>query len=85
MVRRVEPNVVLRHGRLRHLPGGMMAVLAGRPLVLRNGNSVAGMVTVLAGVADGLPGVFKKGAVGGQSALRTAFTQQSGGQPACGP
>jgi UDP-N-acetylglucosamine--N-acetylmuramyl-(pentapeptide) pyrophosphoryl-undecaprenol N-acetylglucosamine transferase len=46
-------------------PGGMMAALTGRPLVLHEQNSVAGLANrVLAGVADrvlcGFPGVLKK-------------------------
>jgi hypothetical protein len=40
-------------GWLHHLSGGMMAVLLGKPLVLHEQNSVAGMANrVLAGVAD---------------------------------
>jgi hypothetical protein len=55
-----------RHGRLRHFPGGMMAALLGRPVVVHEQNSVAGLANrVLAGVADkvvtGFPDVLKKG------------------------
>ena len=82
VVRRVRPDVVLGMGGYVTFPGGMMAVLAGRPLVLHEQNSVAGMANkVLAGVADRIftafPGVFKKGQWVGNP-LRTAFTQQSG-------
>jgi UDP-N-acetylglucosamine--N-acetylmuramyl-(pentapeptide) pyrophosphoryl-undecaprenol N-acetylglucosamine transferase len=47
-------------------PGGMMASLLGKPLVVHEQNSVAGLANrVLAGVADriltGFPEVFKKG------------------------
>jgi UDP-N-acetylglucosamine--N-acetylmuramyl-(pentapeptide) pyrophosphoryl-undecaprenol N-acetylglucosamine transferase len=47
-------------------PGGMMAALTGRPLVVHEQNSVAGLANrVLAGVADrilsGFPGVLRQG------------------------
>ncbi|TDN50477.1 UDP-N-acetylglucosamine-N-acetylmuramylpentapeptide N-acetylglucosamine transferase [Azoarcus indigens] len=64
-LRRVKPDVVLGMGGYITFPGGMMAALAGRPLVLHEQNSVAGLANrVLAGVADrvlsGFPGVLKK-------------------------
>ena len=82
VVRRVRPDVVLGMGGYVTFPGGMMAVLAGRPLVLHEQNSVAGMANkVLAGVADRIftafPGVFKKGQWVGNP-LRAAFTRQPG-------
>ncbi len=82
VVRRVKPDVVLGMGGYVTFPGGMMAVLAGRPLVLHEQNSVAGMANkVLAGVADRIftafPGVFKKGQWVGNP-LRAAFTRQPG-------
>ena len=62
----VKPNVVLGMGGYVTFPGGMMAALSGRPLVVHEQNSVAGLANrVLAGVADrvlsGFPGVLKKG------------------------
>jgi len=63
---RVKPNVVLGMGGYVTFPGGMMAALSGRPLVVHEQNSVAGLANrVLAGVADrilsGFPGVLKQG------------------------
>ena len=63
---RVKPDVVLGMGGYITFPGGMMAALTGRPLVLHEQNSVAGLANkVLAGVADrvmtGFPNVFGKG------------------------
>ena len=66
VVRRVKPDVVLGLGGYITFPGGMMGVLLGKPLVLHEQNSVAGMANkVLAGVADrvftAFPNVFKAG------------------------
>lgn len=63
---RIKPNVVLGMGGYVTFPGGMMAALSGRPLIVHEQNSVAGLANrVLAGVADrvlsGFPGVLKKG------------------------
>jgi len=53
VVRRVKPDVVVGLGGYITFPGGMMGVLLGKPLVLHEQNSVAGMANkVLAGVAD---------------------------------
>ena len=53
VLRRVKPDVVLGLGGYITFPGGMMGVLLGKPLVLHEQNSVAGMANkVLAGVAD---------------------------------
>lgn len=65
-LRRIRPDVVLGMGGYVSFPGGMMAVLTGRPLVLHEQNAVAGLANrVLAGVADrvltGFPDVLKKG------------------------
>lgn len=65
IIRQVQPNVVLGMGGYITFPGGMMAALLGKPLVLHEQNSVAGLANrVLAGVADrvasGFPGVLKK-------------------------
>ncbi|MEY2677925.1 MAG: hypothetical protein RLZ00_617 [Pseudomonadota bacterium] len=53
VVRRVKPDVVVGLGGYITFPAGMMAVLAGKPLVLHEQNSVAGMANkVLSRVAD---------------------------------
>ena len=44
VIRRVKPNVVIGLGGYIAFPAGMMAVLLGKPLVLHEQNSVAGMV-----------------------------------------
>ncbi|WP_313297884.1 undecaprenyldiphospho-muramoylpentapeptide beta-N-acetylglucosaminyltransferase [Diaphorobacter sp.] len=80
VVRRIQPDVVVGMGGYVTFPGGMMAVLAGKPLVLHEQNSVAGMANkVLAGVADRIftafPNVFKKGQWVGNP-LRAEFTQK---------
>ena len=81
VVRRVRPGVVVGLGGYISFPGGMMAVLAGRPLVLHEQNSVAGMANrVMAGVADrvftAFPNVFQKAQWVGNP-LRSAFLQQA--------
>lgn len=81
VVRRVKPDVVVGLGGYISFPGGMMGVLAGKPLVLHEQNSVAGMANrVLAGVADrvftAFPNVFKKAEWVGNP-LRTPFLQQA--------
>lgn len=63
-IRRVRPDVVLGMGGYVSFPGGMMAALLGRPLVVHEQNSVAGLANrVLAAVADrvvsGFPGVIQ--------------------------
>lgn len=65
-LRRVRPDVVLGMGGYVTFPGGMMASLLGKPLVLHEQNSVAGLANrVLSGVADrtltGFPDVLRKG------------------------
>ena len=82
VVRRVKPDVVLGLGGYISFPAGMMSVLLGKPLVLHEQNSVAGLVNkVLAGVADrvftAFPGVLKKAEWIGNP-LRPAFTHQPG-------
>jgi UDP-N-acetylglucosamine--N-acetylmuramyl-(pentapeptide) pyrophosphoryl-undecaprenol N-acetylglucosamine transferase len=82
VIRRVKPNVVIGLGGYIAFPAGMMAVLLGKPLVLHEQNSVAGMVNkVLAQVADrvftAFPDVLKN-AVWVGNPLRPAFTQQAG-------
>ncbi len=63
---RIEPDVVLGMGGFVSFPGGMMAALLRRPLVLHEQNSVAGLANrVLSGLADriltGFPGTLRKG------------------------
>ena len=82
VVRRVKPDVVIGLGGYITFPAGMMSVLLGKPLVLHEQNSIAGMANkVLAGVADrvfsAFPGVMKKAAWVGNP-LRTVFLQQPG-------
>lgn len=60
-LRRVRPDVVLGMGGYVTFPGGMMAALIGRPLVLHEQNSIAGLANrVLAGVADAVLSGFPK-------------------------
>jgi UDP-N-acetylglucosamine--N-acetylmuramyl-(pentapeptide) pyrophosphoryl-undecaprenol N-acetylglucosamine transferase len=77
VVRRVKPDVVVGLGGFISFPGGMMGVLCGKPLVLHEQNSVAGLANkVLAGVADAVftafPKVLAKGVWVGNP-LRSAF------------
>lgn len=52
-IRRIRPDVVLGLGGYVTFPGGMMAALLGRPLVIHEQNSIAGLANrVLAGVSD---------------------------------
>jgi UDP-N-acetylglucosamine--N-acetylmuramyl-(pentapeptide) pyrophosphoryl-undecaprenol N-acetylglucosamine transferase len=79
VVRRVKPDVVIGLGGYITFPGGMMSVLLGKPLVLHEQNSIAGMANkVLAGVADrvftAFPKVMKKARWVGNP-LRPAFLQ----------
>ncbi|GAB3774409.1 undecaprenyldiphospho-muramoylpentapeptide beta-N-acetylglucosaminyltransferase [Ramlibacter monticola] len=80
VVRRVRPQVVVGLGGYITFPGGMMSVLLGKPLVLHEQNSVAGMANkVLSGVADrvysAFPNVMRKGEWIGNP-LRDAFLRQ---------
>jgi UDP-N-acetylglucosamine--N-acetylmuramyl-(pentapeptide) pyrophosphoryl-undecaprenol N-acetylglucosamine transferase len=82
VVRRVRPDVVLGLGGYISFPAGMMAVLLGKPLVLHEQNSVAGMANkVLAAVADrvftAFPGVLGKAKWVGNP-LRPGFLSQPG-------
>jgi len=81
VVRRVKPDVVLGLGGYITFPGGMMASLYGKPMVLHEQNSVAGMANkVLSQLADrvftAFPDVFKQGLWVGNP-LRQAFTEQA--------
>jgi len=80
VIRRVQPDVVVGMGGYISFPGGMMGVLLGKPLVLHEQNSVAGMANkVLAGIADrvftAFPNVMPKALWVGNP-LRPAFLQQ---------
>ncbi len=66
VIRRVRPDVVLGMGGYPAFPGGMMAALLGRPLLIHEQNSVAGLANrILAKVADkillGFPGAIRDG------------------------
>ena len=81
VLRRVRPHVVVGLGGYITFPGGMMSVLLGKPLVLHEQNSVAGMANrVLAGVADrvfsAFPNVLTKARWIGNP-LRAAFIGQA--------
>ena len=81
VIRRVKPQVVIGLGGYIAFPAGMMAVLLGKPLVLHEQNSVAGLVNkILAQVADrvftAFPDVLKNAQWVGNP-LRTAFTRQA--------
>ncbi len=53
----MQPDVVLGMGGYVAFPGGMMAALLGRPLVMHEQNAIAGLANrVLAGVADRVAG-----------------------------
>ena len=63
-IRRVKPDVILGMGGYITFPGGLMAVLARRPLVIHEQNSIAGLANrvlakvatrVLCGFPDALP------------------------------
>lgn len=80
VVRRVQPDVVLGLGGYITFPGGMMAVLLGKPLLLHEQNSVAGLANkLLAQVADrvfsAFPAVLRSAHWVGNP-LRQAFTAQ---------
>ena len=64
IIRQVQPDVVLGMGGYVTFPGGMMASFLGKPLIVHEQNSVAGLANrVLAAVADkvatGFPEVLK--------------------------
>jgi len=65
VIRAVRPDVVLSMGGYVAFPGGMMAALVGRPLVVHEPGAVAGITNrVLAPVADrvvvGMEGAFER-------------------------
>lgn len=56
---RLRPDVVLGMGGYASFPGGMMAALLGKPLVIHEQNAVPGLANrVLAGVADRVLSAF---------------------------
>ncbi|GJG97418.1 undecaprenyldiphospho-muramoylpentapeptide beta-N-acetylglucosaminyltransferase [Cupriavidus pauculus] len=66
-LRRVKPDVVLGMGGYITFPAGMMASLLGRPLVLHEQNSIAGLANkVLARVADRVLCAFPDALPGGE-------------------
>lgn len=80
VIRRVKPDVLIGLGGYITFPAGMMGVLLGKPLVLHEQNSVAGLANkVLARVADrvftAFPDVIKQAQWVGNP-LRPAFLQQ---------
>ncbi|MBA4260818.1 MAG: undecaprenyldiphospho-muramoylpentapeptide beta-N-acetylglucosaminyltransferase [Comamonadaceae bacterium] len=80
VVRRVQPDVLVGLGGYITFPGGMMGTLLGKPLVLHEQNSVAGMANkVLTGIADrvftAFPNVFKQADWVGNP-LRAEFLRQ---------
>jgi UDP-N-acetylglucosamine--N-acetylmuramyl-(pentapeptide) pyrophosphoryl-undecaprenol N-acetylglucosamine transferase len=80
VVRRVKPDVVVGLGGYITFPAGLMAVLCGKPLVLHEQNSVAGMANrVLRGVADRVFTAFPHVLAGAQwvgNPLREGFVKQ---------
>jgi UDP-N-acetylglucosamine--N-acetylmuramyl-(pentapeptide) pyrophosphoryl-undecaprenol N-acetylglucosamine transferase len=81
VVRRVRPDVVVGLGGYITFPAGLMAVLMGKPLVLHEQNSVAGMANkILAAVAKrvftAFPHVLAKGQWVGNP-LRAEFLSQA--------
>ncbi|MBV5296567.1 MAG: undecaprenyldiphospho-muramoylpentapeptide beta-N-acetylglucosaminyltransferase [Rhodoferax sp.] len=77
VLRRVRPDVVVGLGGYITFPAGMMAVLLGKPLLLHEQNSVAGLVNkVLSRVADRVFTAFPDVIEGAQwvgNPLRAAF------------
>ena len=80
VVRRVKPDVLVGLGGYITFPGGMMGVLLGKPLVLHEQNSVAGLANkALAEVADrrfnAFPNALSKAEWVGNP-MRAAFLNQ---------
>jgi UDP-N-acetylglucosamine--N-acetylmuramyl-(pentapeptide) pyrophosphoryl-undecaprenol N-acetylglucosamine transferase len=84
VLRRVKPDVVVGLGGYITFPAGLMAALLGKPLVLHEQNSVAGMANkllavVAARVFTAFPQVLAKGQWVGNP-LRAEFLTQAGPQ-----
>ncbi len=80
VVQRVKPDVLVGLGGYITFPGGMMGVLLGKPLVLHEQNSIAGLANkVLAEVADrrfcAFPNALSKAQWVGNP-MRAAFLNQ---------
>ena len=74
-IRRVKPDVVLGMGGYITVPGGLMAALTGRPLVVHEQNSIAGLANrMLAKIARrvvcGFPGALSKSVWAGNPVRR---------------
>lgn len=84
VIRRVRPDVVLGMGGYITFPAGLMAVMMGKPLVLHEQNSVAGMANrILAKVARRVFTAFPHVLHGGEwvgNPLRAEFLVQPGPQ-----
>ena len=81
VIRQAKPDVVIGLGGYIAFPAGLMSVLLGKPLVLHEQNSVAGLVNkILAGVADkvftAFPNALKKAEWVGNP-LRAEFAAQA--------
>lgn len=81
VVRRVKPHVLVGLGGYITMPGGLMGVLMGKPLVLHEQNSIAGMANkalalVARRVFTAFPKVFAKGQWVGNP-LRAEFLVQA--------
>ena len=88
VLRRVRPDVVIGLGGYISFPAGLVSALLGKPLVLHEQNSVAGMANkVLATLArrvfSAFPDVLKQARWIGNP-LRPAFLQQAGPQQRLG-
>jgi UDP-N-acetylglucosamine--N-acetylmuramyl-(pentapeptide) pyrophosphoryl-undecaprenol N-acetylglucosamine transferase len=84
VLRRVRPDVVLGLGGYISFPGGLMAALLGKPLVLHEQNSVAGLANRLLArlatrVFEAFPGALQRARCIGNP-LRAEFLQQDGPQ-----
>lgn len=81
IVRRVKPDVVLGLGGYISFPAGLMSVALGKPLLLHEQNSVAGLANrVLASMADRVYAAFPQALKQARwvgNPLRAAFTQQA--------
>jgi UDP-N-acetylglucosamine--N-acetylmuramyl-(pentapeptide) pyrophosphoryl-undecaprenol N-acetylglucosamine transferase len=81
VMRRVRPNVVVGFGGYVTFPGGLMGRLTGRPLVLHEQNSIAGMSNRwLAKIASRVFTAFPKVLQGAEwigNPLRAGFLQQA--------